>query len=479
MADAPKIDGSARFELTFKLPASLLHLNFLTVIAVLTKLYQTVRISIYSLILHPLRSVLSILGIFFGIAAVIWLVALGEGVSYQAQQQIKDLGATNVIIKSVKPSANSSKSGGRNFFLQYGLKREDFRIIKSNLGSDLKQVASIREKFQEFRRDSKTVEGRLVGCTKEYLDLNGLEMFDGRFVDDLDGGDQPENFCVLGGGTANKLFPIQNPIGKTVQIDRDFYKIIGVTQERNPTAAIGGSLDSQDYNKDVYIHLDTFRARIGDMTMTSRTGSSEGEVVELNQITLTVNDIDNVEETAEIVEELLKKNHEVAGDVAVIVPKELLEQAEVTRLMLNFLCIIIAGISLLVGGIGIMNIILASVTERTREIGIRRALGAKRVDIVFQFLVEAVVLTVTGGLLGVLCGYGVGSVVEFCQWIGTEYFAETMANLPPIVTQIEPRIQAWSIWVSLIISVAVGVVFGIIPAIRAALMDPIEALRHE
>jgi FtsX-like permease family len=212
------------------------------------------------------------------------------------------------------------------------------------------------------------------------------------------------------------LFPFENPIGQKVRVESDVYTVIGVTKPRTASAAIGGSLDSREYSFDAYIPLDTFRHRVGDQIMT-RTGEGfnfKGEIVELTQITLTVDKISEVDETAAIVERLLKKYH-TKEDYAVVVPKELLRQAERTRAMFNVMLVVIAGISLIVGGIGIMNIMLATVTERTREIGIRRALGAKRRDITQQFLVETLVLTGSGGMLGVFFGLLCGAIVSKCS----------------------------------------------------------------
>ena len=438
-------------------------------------LYQTFRLGIFSLLLHKLRSALAVLGILMGITAVIWLVAMGEGVSYQAQQQIKDLGANNIIALSVKP-AQQGENASRGIFLEYGLKRDDFNRITSNIPV-LQQAVPMREIKKEVRCFGQSIEARVVGCTPEYLDLNLLMMDRGRFLSDRDG-NPPENVAVLGATTARSLFPLADPIGKAIQIDSDFYVVVGVTLSRDPTAAIGGSLESQDYNQDVYIPLSTLRARIGDMIFTSRSGSREGEVVQLSQITVSLASIDRVDETADIIRTLLDKYHPIE-DVKVVVPKELLRQAELLRMMFNMLLVVIAGISLLVGGIGIMNIMLATATERTREIGVRRALGAKQSDIIQQFLVEAVVLTGVGGALGVGIGFLCGPFVHLVRTMALEFAPGTMAALPVTILELEPRIAPWSILASLGISIGVGVAFGIYPAIRAAHMDPIEALRHE
>ena len=323
------------------------------------RIFLTLRLGIYSLLLHKLRSGLAVLGILIGIMAVIWLVAMGEGVSYQAQQQIKDLGANNIIVRSVKPSQTSSKLGNA-LFVPYGVLRDDYKRVITNIPV-IQQAVPMREIKREVRFAQNSTEVRLVGCTPEYFDLNHLSMYRGRFIEDRDG-DPADNVCVVAEQAAEKLFGFANPVGLSIQIDNDFYVVVGETERRDPTAAIGGSLDSQDYNMDVYIPLETLRVRIGDMVLTSRSGSREGEIVELSQITVSVAELDQVDQTAEIIRTLVEKYHP-NEDVKVVVPKELLKQAEMLRMMFNFLLVLIAGISLVVGGIGIMNIMLATVTE--------------------------------------------------------------------------------------------------------------------
>jgi putative ABC transport system permease protein len=417
------------------------------------------------------------LGILIGVTAVIWLVALGEGVSYQAQQQIKDLGATNIIIKSVKPPQDSSRGGGGRFFIEYGLLRDDFERITSTIPS-VKQAVPMREIRKEVRYLDRLADIHLLGCTPEYFGINHLSMSRGRFLTDRDV-ELRDNVAVIADGTAAQLFPYENPIGKTIQFGGgDVYVVIGQTASRNPSAAIGGSLEGRDYNLDVYIPLSTLRARIGDQVLTARSGSREGEVVELSQITVTVGDISEVEETADIIRILLEKYHKTV-DFSITVPKELLRQAEMLRMMFNVLLVLIAGISLVVGGIGIMNIMLATVTERTREIGVRRAMGAKRKDIIYQFLAETVVLSGTGGFLGIACGFLCKpAIIQLGQAVES-FLPDVWKSLPSTIQALEPRVAPWSIIAAFGISVGVGIVFGLYPARRAAQMDPIEALRHE
>jgi putative ABC transport system permease protein len=444
-----------------------------------SKFLQTLRLGIKSLLLHKLRSVLAVLGIMIGVTAVIWLVAMGEGVSYQAQQQIKDLGAENIIIRSIKP-AGQSTGATTSMYVSYGVLRDDFKRIVSTVPT-VKRATPLRELSKEARYIEHTAEIRLVGCTPGYLPMNNLRMGEGRFLTDRDL-DRVDNVCVLAHQTAKQLFPYEDPIDKAIQIDRDFYVVVGVTRERAASGNIGGSFTGQDYNKDVYIPLDTLRARIGDQVLTSKSGSREGEIVQLSQLTVTVGDISEVEETAAIIKILLQKFHK-NEDYSIIVPKELLKQAKVLQTMFRVLSVVIAGISLLVGGIGIMNIMLATVTERTREIGIRRALGAKRRDIIQQFLSETVVLSATGGLFGVglgyLCGHPWGGAISWTREFMLKFFPNWMKDLPEVIQTLQPIIADWSVVAAFCISVMVGVVFGIYPAQRAAMMDPIEALRHE
>jgi putative ABC transport system permease protein len=424
--------------------------------------------------LQKLRAGLAALGIFIGTTTVIWLVAMGEGVSYRAQQQIKELGATNIIVRSKESNVGDSQDSNSRV-KAYGLLRADYERIVSNIPT-IRRAVPMRELRFELRMGNRTADAKLVGCLEDYLELNQLEIARGRWLTPRDRG---KKVVVLAHDTVRRLFPYENPIGQTIWVGSEFYEVIGQTRSRMASAAIGGSLDARDYNLDAYIPLKTLRHRVGDLVMRRVGGGSGwnfvGEMVELSQITVTVDDIEDVDETAAIIETLLKKYHE-KEDYAVVVPKELLRQAERTRAMFNVLLVVIAGISLLVGGIGIMNIMLATVTERTREIGIRRALGAKRQHIIQQFLTETVVLTAGGGLLGVLFGLLCGPLFR-----GVRAGLTTMSPelLPPIVHTLEPRIAPWSIALSLFISLGVGLVFGVYPARRAAHMDPIEALRHE
>jgi putative ABC transport system permease protein len=440
---------------------------------------RTGLLGIKSLMLHPMRSGLTILGIFIGVASVISLLAIGEGISQQAQKQIEGLGAQNVMVRSKKPTNPVDASGGTSFILPYGLLREDYRKIVETIPT-ITSAIPIREMRREVRYADRYIDARVVGCTPEYADVTLLHMLRGHFITDAEI-KLSENVCVLAEKLATRLFPYEDPLGRRIFLmdEQDYYRVVGIVKDRTPTAAIGGSLASQEFSEDIYIPLSTLERRIGDTVVVRRSGTREGETIELNQITLRIDSIANVMRTAELVTETLRPNHEKLGDTVVIVPLELIEQAKTTKMMFMIFMGVIAAISLLVGGIGIMNIMLATVTERTREIGIRRALGARRFDIIRQFLVETVVLSVLGGLTGILVGYACPPLVRLLKWTMQNYAPELMTGLPDVIRDMEPIIVPASIPLAFLISVAIGVMFGIYPAYRAAQMDPIEALRHE
>jgi putative ABC transport system permease protein len=424
------------------------------------RILRSLKLGMKSLLLHKLRSGLTILGIVFGVAAVISMLAVGEGTSREQQERLQALGAVNVIYRSVKPTEESQASGGGRpgrTILNYGLKYDDFNRLLATVPT-IKKALPIREVPKEVRHLNRAIEGRVVGTTHLYADFNRLKMERGRFLSEADN-EHFENYAVLGASVAQKLFPYEDPLRQTVKLGSDYYTVIGVTQARAGTAAIGGSLAGQEYNKDVYIPLNTCRLRFGERILENRAGTFTAEETQLSQITMQLGEVKDVRPSAPIIEAAVKPWHP-KKDVELVVPLDLIEEAERTARQWAFVLGTIASISLLVGGIGIMNIMLATVTERTREIGIRRALGAKRRDITEQFLIESVVLSGVGGILGVCLGVTIPFLIV--------HFAQMKAFITP-----------HSVLLAFGISVGVGILFGLYPAQRAAQMDPIDALRHE
>jgi putative ABC transport system permease protein len=421
--------------------------------------YITIGLALRNLALHKLRSVLTVTGLVFGVASVVAMLAVAEGASVEAQRQIQDLGATNVIIRSIKPVQEiQKKDDNESHVLIYGLTRADLDRIQETIPTVVK-VTPVREFTQEIRHLDRSLEGRIVGVTPDYLTMNGLRLTQGRFITDMDIS-RYHNVAVIGAELADQLFPLADPVGNPIRLgERHYYRIVGVTARKSPSAGVGSSLAGQDFNKDAYIPISTDRLRFGELINYYTQGSGTWERIELSQITVAVDNIANVKKTAVAIEDVLGRYHP-RKDFSVTVPLELLEKAEATKRIFNVVLGSIASISLIVGGIGIMNIMLATVTERTREIGIRRALGARQRDITSQFLVETAVLSAIGGVFGVALGMVVPSVVS------------RLSGMPTIVTP-------WSPILAFSIAVTVGVGFGLFPARRAARLDPVEALRYE
>ena len=420
---------------------------------------RTIRLSIKSVLMHPLRSALTILGIFIGVASVIWLLAIGEGIGRAAEEQIASLGAKNIIVRTIKPSSDELGDGG------YGLTRSDYVRLVATVPT-IDKALPIRILSRQFRYKTRSFDGRFVGCTPDYAEVTHLTLDRGRFITDSDI-DNEYNCCVLAAESATKLFPYGEPLGKEVMVDDEFYIVVGIMKPRAPSAGIGGSLAAEDYSKDVYTPITTLWRRNGDMAVVSKPGSFQRDLVEVSQITLQADSRERVLQTAEIIRNTIKQEHDL-NDFGLTVPLELLQQARTTRLMFMLFLGLIAAISLLVGGIGIMNIMLATVTERTYEIGIRRALGAKRRDITRQFLVESTVLSVAGGSLGVLAGLLCRPMSVWIRMLLFHWFPDSMEALPELIRTVEPLMVSWSIPLAFAISVLVGVGFGVYPATRAA-----------
>ncbi|MDP6353646.1 MAG: ABC transporter permease [Planctomycetota bacterium] len=414
-------------------------------------LIQIIKLGIKSLLLHKMRSALTVLGIVFGVCSVIAMLSIGEGASQEAQERIRALGTNNIIIRAVKPP-DVGASEEKSRLVKYGLKFADASAIRKTI-DEIDLVTPMRDVRKDVRFRDKSFDARVIGTVPEYIQLMDWRVAKGRFVTQVDQS-KTANICVLGQAAAKKLFGFYEPIGNDVKVGNEYYRVVGVMV---PRAIMGGA--STDLDKDVYIPLTTAYYRFGEVIMALSSGSFDIEQIQLQQINVRVKDVSNVLAAARSIEALLKKKH-TKRDYELMVPLELLQQAEETKRIFNIVLGSIAGISLLVGGIGIMNIMLATITERTREIGIRRALGARKRDITVQFLVETIVLAGFGGLLGI----GLGIIIP--------HMVSKYAEMRTVVT---PE----SLILSFGISAVIGVLFGLYPAWRAANMDPIEALRHE
>lgn len=425
-----------------------------------TRIRKTAAVGIKSIYSHGLRSLLTVLGIVIGVAAVISMLAVSEGASFEAQEQFRALGSNNIIVKSVKPAALEAARGAgmRPQAISYGLTYEDIITIQETIPG-ISNVIPSRIIKRDVRHLGRDVSTDVVGTTIDYPVSRNYQLRSGRFFSQEEM-DEQRNVVVLSDEVANALFPMSNPLGESIRIDGNYYNVIGVMESEaysNLGRSQAGSSNAAPTR--IFIPITAARYRFGETLVRQSSGGIEMETVQLHEAIIQVENQEHVEAVGQIIEEILQRRHR-RMDYAVEVPLALIRQAEESALRDQIVAGAIAGISLLVGGIGIMNIMLASVTERTREIGIRRALGAKKKDIVLQFLIEAVILSGVGGLIGVVLG------------ILIPIFISIFWDMTTIVTFTAPLL-AFSI------SAFIGVVFGIYPSMRAADMDPVEALRHE
>ena len=429
----------------------------------LFRLKRTLKLGIKSLWMHRLRSTLTALGMIFGVSSVIAMLAIGEGASRQAQQQIARLGSLNIIVKTIKPLEEQKATTQELSMHQYGLTYTDAERFQSSI-PDVRVVVPSRRISQQARYRNRKVTTEVLGTVPWYTDISPIRLLRGRFLSSVDM-HHKQGVCVVDEKVVTELFAFDDPIGQDIKIASDYYRVVGITSPQDPetpgNALTGNVAAGSGANVGtVYIPLTTVKDRFGEVSI-QLSGSSGANVekVELQEIVVKVGSTNEVLRTQEVLETLLERFHK-KNDYQVVVPLEKLRLARESARIFSIVLGSIAAISLLVGGIGIMNIMLATVSERTREIGIRRALGAKKRDIVIQFLSETLLLTLTGGVLGI----GLGSAIPF--------FVTYFSDHPTAIT-------GSSLVLAFGISAAVGITFGLYPAYRAANMDPIESLRHE
>ncbi len=420
------------------------------------QLKRTLLAGVKSLWLHKLRSALTVLGMVFGVCSVIAMLAVGEGASYEAQEQMRQLGSTNIIVRAIKPPDDKSSTTEIRV-AQYGLTYDDLERMVETL-PNMQVAVPTRKILKTLWNGERNVDTSVLGTVPWLPTVMNRKVAIGRFLSSTDMR-YLRNVCVLEQPVANALFPFKDAIGQGVRIGGSYYRVVGIMEPTAPAKAASAGSAKSEGPTGVYIPLTTVRARFGEILTTMSAGSMQREEVEISEIVVSVLALEQVEPTAAAVRRLLERFHG-KKDFEMVVPLELLRQAQRMKRTSDIVLGSIAAISLLVGGIGIMNIMLASVTERTREIGIRRALGAKKRHIISQFLTEAALLSGFGGVVGVLLGI----IIPFL--IGH------FAGMTTIVT-------FWAPALAFSISVMIGVAFGIYPAYRAAEMDPIEALRHE
>ena len=400
------------------------------------KILAIIKLSFMSLGLHKLRSSLTVLGIIFGVASVITMLAIGSGASEEAQRTIRELGSTNIIVNSIKKQDDSNQSR----VVEYGVTYEDISRIEASL-PNLHLTAKQRLIDGTINFQGTTENVKISACDKEVFAVQNIPLISGRFISTVD----EQNFnqvCVIDKLLKSALFPYQDPLDYKVLIRGSFYQIIGVVDQGEPR---------------VYIPFPTWVSQYGERTVHAQKGSWESENVDAHQLIIQLKSTEDVVPSYAKLKRILKYGHHIE-DYAIKVPLKLLEKAEETKRLFNYLLGSIAGISLLVGGIGIMNIMLATVSERTKEIGLRRAIGAKKKDIVLQFMVEAIVLSLIGGIIGVLLGIALPYAITYASGI--------------------PSSISWlSVLVSFAISGLTGILFGSYPAMKSANLNPIEALR--
>ncbi|MEM7227593.1 MAG: ABC transporter permease [Planctomycetota bacterium] len=437
---------------------------------------EIVRLGLGNLRIHLLRSFLTSLGIILGVASVIVMVSLGEGNKQAALRDIQALGATNVIVRSTRPpESNSFGSQERSFVAEFGLKEVDLRRIEEFM-PDTAHIVPLKAIGSEISYGSKRTTSQSFGTTPDLINAANLGVTRGRYLTEQDMIDRT-SVCVIGDDLARQFFTIDDPIGAKIRIDDRVLQVIGVLDPVGIAAGRGSALVGRDWNKDVHIPWSTAKLEFGDVVMRRTSGSFSGEEVQVSEIYITALSTDDVITTANRVRRLVEVDHPEMSDVTINVPWELLENAKRTQLVWDIVFIAIAAISLLIGGIGIMNIMLATVTERTREIGIRRALGATRRHIVAQFLVETGSLSAVGGVLGIGLGVGLSLLVgRFLPWL-----LELLRRRGVFETEftLETQVTVWSIVVSFVVATFVGLVFGIYPAMVASRHDPVVALRHD
>jgi putative ABC transport system permease protein len=409
-------------------------------------LRESVTQSLDNLTKRKLRSLLTMLGIIFGVGAVISMLSIGAGAEDQALQLIRQMGLRNIIVEGRENDPEDLRKVREK---SLGLSRRDVEAVLS-VTPNLRQGAGKKniKTYQIFSGDRK-VESKVIAVDAAYFSMGNLQLVDGAFFDRQDE-DHYNQVCVLGTTAKQGLFGFESALDKALKINSEWFRVVGVIADQTLSQNEFQGVKLQNTNNSIFIPLSTALKKLEQKALDS----------ELDGIVLEVESESKIEATALVVSQMLEKLHNGEPDFSLIVPEQLFRQSQQTQKIFNIVMGCIASISLLVGGIGIMNIMLANVLERTHEIGIRRAIGARRIDIRLQFLIEAVTISIVGGAIGVALGFAIaGLVVYYAGW--------------------STIITSWSVALAFGVSAAVGVLFGSYPAIQASRLSPIEVLRYE
>jgi putative ABC transport system permease protein len=402
-----------------------------------------------SLLVHKLRSLLTMLGMIFGVGAVVAMLSITAGAQKEMISYIDLLGVNNIIVEA-KEAVDANELQARRAVSQ-GLTFRDFRAISENVQG--LEALTPRKRFKPQKVLPKTSQEMpvLIGVLPNFARINSLKLVAGRFFTDEDN-ERSTPVCVLGETAKVNLLGFEDAIGKYVKVNDLWLQVIGVLAQQATADTETEGMESANRNNMIISPLNTVMRRFEDNTSYLKD--------EIDGIYMKVATGTDSIETSNVVNAILAATHKDAGDFTVIVPAGLLKQRQQTQMIFSVVMICIAGISLLVGGIGIMNIMLATVLERTREIGVRRAIGARQADIVRQFLTEAVLISIVGGLIGLAFGFSLSRVIATLAGWSTE-------------------VTTGSVVVAFGVSVSIGLLFGIYPAVQAAKLDPIEAIRYE
>lgn len=433
-------------------------------------------IALSAVISNRVRSLLTALGIIFGVSAVIAMLAIGNGAQEEIREQIKLVGVNNIVVKPIVEQEEKSLSeedegvGTNNSKFSPGLTVRDKEEIQKTV-KGITMISPEILKETHFIKNGIRRSGKLVGVEPAYFSIFNFELDEGKLFNDY----QLENgvaVCIIGKSVKAKFFPTENPIGKFIKCGNNWLKVIGVLKERLISENSIANLGIRDYNNDIYTPLQTMLIRFENRDLITknnleqnnrRNNNQEKKIVnyhQLDKLVIQITETAKLNSSADIIARLLKRKHFEVVDYEIEIPELLLKQQQKTDDIFNYVLGAIAGISLIVGGIGIMNIMLASVLERIKEIGLRLSLGAKKTDIINQFMLEAMLISITGGFIGVI------------QGIIMAYVVSHFAGIPTIIS-------FWSILISFGVAAVIGLIFGIAPARKAANQDPITSLRYE